>query len=81
MRPTHAGYKYIQTQAPFPARAEKKFERGCCVKNRQEPCHIVQVAEIVAGVKDVPLHTVAAACYENSLRLFGWNEEKDNAIK
>lgn len=90
MRPTHAGYKHIATH--FPSKAEKKFERGQCVKSRQEPCHIVQVAEIVAGAKSaaaaagggdsmarvVSVQTVADACYENSLRLFGWSSDYDD---
>lgn len=73
VRSTHPGYKYIQTQ--FPAKAEKKFERGQCVKSRQEPCHVIQVAEIVAGVNGISLPTVADVCYNNSLRLYGWNDD------
>jgi len=72
VRKTHPGYKYIQTH--FPAKAEKKFERGSCVKSRQEPCHIIQVAEIVAGCKNVSLQQVADACYENSQKLFAWED-------
>jgi TatD DNase family protein len=55
--------------------AEKKFERGMTVKNRQEPCHVVQVAEIVAGCKSISIDSVADACYNNSLKLFGWHDE------
>jgi TatD DNase family protein len=72
VRSTHAGFAHVRTK--FDAMAEKKFVMGQCVKNRQEPCHIVQVAEIVAGVKSVELQDVADAAYENSRRLFGWDE-------
>lgn len=72
VRSTHTGYQYIQTK--FPAQAEKKFVAGQCVKNRQEPCHIIQVAEIVAGVKNLPFSEVANECYANSLQLFRWKE-------
>jgi TatD DNase family protein len=72
VRKTHPGYQYIQTH--FEARAEKKFERGLTVKSRIEPCHIVQVAEVVAGCKNVPVEEVANACYDNSMRLYQWNK-------
>lgn len=77
MRKSHPGYKHIQTH--FPAKAEKKFERGMTVKSRQEPCHIIQVAEIVAGAKGVPLRQVADACYENSLQLYGWKSDGNDS--
>jgi len=75
IRPTHAGFSHVTTK--FEAKAEKKFERGKLVKNRQEPCHIVQVAEVVAGCKDLTVREVAAACYDNTLRLYSnWKEQK-----
>jgi TatD DNase family protein len=67
---THASYTFVQTH--FQTKPEKKFEAGVMVKGRCEPCMIVQVAEVVAGVKGIPLQDVADACYENSLRLYGW---------
>ncbi|GKY98143.1 hypothetical protein MPSEU_000772100 [Mayamaea pseudoterrestris] len=76
VRPTHAGYKYIQTQ--FEAKAEKKYERSKLVKSRQEPCHVVQVAEIIAGVKDLDLKVVADACFENTRRLFRFAADDDD---
>jgi TatD DNase family protein len=73
---THAGYKYVTTQ--FDTIAEKKCNPdelpGCCVKGRNEPCQIVQIAEVVAGAKGISVEELAKACYANSLRLYGWNE-------
>jgi TatD DNase family protein len=68
VRAAHPGYAYIQTH--FEAKAEKKFERGKCVKSRQEPCHIIQVAEVIAGVKQLPLLEVSEACFQNSMACF-----------
>ncbi|KAL7566287.1 hypothetical protein ACA910_013616 [Epithemia clementina (nom. ined.)] len=68
IRKTHAGFFYIETD--FDAKPEKKFVMGHPVKNRQEPCHVVQVAEIVAGVQGKPLALVAETIYHNSLELF-----------
>jgi TatD DNase family protein len=70
IRPTHAGYQHVQTHFHDTTKPEKKFQAGYLVKNRQEPCQIVQVAEIVAGVKQVTVETVAQACWENANKLF-----------
>eukprot|EP00586_Coscinodiscus_wailesii_P022078 CAMPEP_0172501648 /NCGR_PEP_ID=MMETSP1066-20121228/151968_1 /TAXON_ID=671091 /ORGANISM="Coscinodiscus wailesii, Strain CCMP2513" /LENGTH=314 /DNA_ID=CAMNT_0013276565 /DNA_START=250 /DNA_END=1194 /DNA_ORIENTATION=- len=69
IRQTHAGYKYVKTT--FPTKKEKQFEAGCCVKNRNEPCHIIQVAEIVAGVKGVTVEELAKVCLKNSYEFYG----------
>jgi len=75
VRKTHPGYQYIQTH--FEAKAEKKFERGLTVKSRIEPCHIVQVAEVIAGCKGLLLKEVADACFDNTFRLYqSWTKEK-----
>jgi TatD DNase family protein len=70
VRSTHAGFHHIETH--FDAKAEKKFELGKVVKNRQEPCHIIQIAEIVAKCHTVSLQQVSDVCYNNSLSLFRW---------
>ena len=73
---THAGYEFVTTQ--FDTKPEKKCNAdetpGSCVKGRNEPCHIIQVAEVVAGVRGISVEELAKACYENSLRLYGWKE-------
>ena len=69
---THAGYEHVKTH--FESRPEKKFQEGFQVKGRNEPCNIIQVAEVIAGSKGIDVHAVTEACYQNSLRLYGWNE-------
>ena len=53
--PTHAGAGYIRTA--FPTKKEKQYNRELgkdfFVKNRSEPCHVAQTAEVVAGIKAV----------------------------
>lgn len=68
VRNTHAGFDSITTK--FDSKAEKKFEIGKTVKNRQEPCHIIQIAEIVATCHNVTLQHVSDICYDNSNQLF-----------
>mmetsp|Transcript_17179 Transcript_17179/g.39215 ORF Transcript_17179/g.39215 Transcript_17179/m.39215 type:complete len:363 (-) Transcript_17179:229-1317(-) len=71
IKATHAGHKYIQTTFAGRKKPDKKFEAGKMVKGRNEPCQIVQVAEVIAGVKGIPVEEVAEACYQNSMNLYG----------
>lgn len=50
VRPTHAGYEYVQTK-PREARDKKKYDAECLVKGRNEPCSLVQVVEVIAGFR------------------------------
>lgn len=68
IRQTHAGSGFVQTK--FDTKNEKKYESGCCVKGRYEPCHIAQVCEVIAGVKGISVEEVANATKENALTLF-----------
>lgn len=71
IKPSHAGFGFIKTT--FEKKADKKFELGKMVKGRNEPCQLIQVAEVIAGVKGVPVKEVVDACYQNSMRLYGWS--------
>lgn len=66
IRASHAGFSHIKTS--FDTKQEKKFERGFCVKGRYEPCHIIQVAEVIAGTRgsSTSLRDIADACLRNS---------------
>jgi TatD DNase family protein len=70
IKQSHAGFHYIKTQ--FEKKTDKKFELGKMVKGRNEPCQMVQVAEVIAGVKGIDVQEVADRCYQNSLELYGW---------
>jgi TatD DNase family protein len=74
IRPTHASYQYVQTT--FPTLKEKQYSKEVdkvkyCVKNRTEPCHVVQVAEVIAALHGVDVQVVATVCHQNVLDLFG----------
>ena len=49
----------------------EKWTKGCTVKGRNEPCSIVLVAHVVAGVKGVSVEEVARAAWKNSTEMFG----------
>ena len=72
IKATHAGFHHIQTK--YEKKPDKKFELGKMVKGRNEPCQMVQVAEVIAGVKGISVQEVADACYQNSMKLYGWTE-------
>lgn len=71
IRPTHAGHSYVRTS--FPSKKEKQYnvDKDFCVKNRTEPCHVLQVAEVIAGVKGINDYEVLEICCNNVFCLFG----------
>jgi TatD DNase family protein len=69
IRASHAGFGHVQTK--FPAKTEKKYEKDCFVKGRYEPIHIIQVAEVIAGIKGISVEEVATASKLNAHKLFG----------
>jgi len=69
---THAGFKTIQTK--WDKKVEKNFQFGKMVKGRNEPCQIIQVAEVIAHVKGISVQDVADACYDNTCKLYGWEK-------
>ncbi|RKF63284.1 Deoxyribonuclease Tat-D [Golovinomyces cichoracearum] len=49
---------------------KEKWEEGCCVKGRNEPCAIPKVAWVVAGLKGVDVEVIIDAAWNNSMRMF-----------
>lgn len=71
VRRTHAGHKHVKTQFDVvkkPDRLKNGEDKG--VKDRCEPAHIVQVAEIVAGARGCPVQEVAEAARQNAIKVF-----------
>lgn len=80
IRPTHASHAYLEafgnshpelyaTYSPARVKPEK-WNEASAVKGRCEPCHIGQVAAVVAQLKGMPLHELAEHAYQNSVDLF-----------
>ncbi|VDO05408.1 unnamed protein product [Rodentolepis nana] len=68
IRPTHAGFQYVKTK--FEKKKPNRWSPECMVVGRNEPANIVQVLEVVAGVRNESPDELAKAAYENTLKIF-----------
>lgn len=68
IRPSHASAKYVKTV--FPSKKKEKFQSGFLVKNRNEPSNIIQVLEVLAGVRDQDIEEIATVLFENTMNVF-----------
>lgn len=72
IRPTHASYKYIKTK--WDLCKKEKYVEGKLVKSRNEPCVIVNVLEVISGVKGKDMTELGKMYYQNTMNLFFPNE-------
>jgi TatD DNase family protein len=70
VRPTHPGYILMDPTSRLRSVKPEKWEAGCLVKGRNEPCTIGQVAQVVAKVKGMEVTDLARIVRENTFRLF-----------
>ncbi|XP_027234104.1 deoxyribonuclease TATDN1 isoform X3 [Penaeus vannamei] len=68
IRPTHAGHKHVKTT--FPNKKKEKWESGVMVKSRNEPNCIVQVLEVLAGIREEDADMLAETFFKNTQKLF-----------
>lgn len=80
IRPTHASHAHLEAFAKSspqlcalysPVRVKpEKWTENAAVKGRCEPCHIGQVAAVVAQLKGIRLEELASQAFQNSVDLF-----------
>jgi len=68
IRPTHASYSLVKTVVE--AKKKEKFVEGFQVKGRNEPANLVQVLEVVAGLKNEDPEQMARVFTENTEKVF-----------
>eukprot|EP00605_Chrysophyceae_sp_TOSAG23-4_P000479 GSChrysophyteH1.ASY1.ANO1.538.1 assembled CDS len=72
---THVHHDLVRTS--FPAEGIKKKEKwisGYLVKDRNEPCYLHQVVEVVAALRETAVEELAEQVWSNSQRLFFFDE-------
>ncbi|XP_011407800.2 PREDICTED: putative deoxyribonuclease TATDN1 isoform X2 [Amphimedon queenslandica] len=68
IRPSHSSHQFVKTH--FPSKKKERWEEGESVKSRNEPRNIIQVLEVVAGVRGVEPASLAKQVYQNTVLLF-----------
>ncbi|XP_050097401.1 deoxyribonuclease TATDN1 [Anopheles aquasalis] len=74
IRPSHAGSKHVQTKFPV-VKKKEKWEPTSLISGRCEPVMILQVLEVLAGVKGKSVPVLAAQYYSNTMKMFFPNEQ------
>ena len=72
IRQTHASFKHCKTK--FQKASKGKYTTEKLMKDRNEPCTIVQVIEVLASLLGKTEEEVAQISWQNSLRLFNMKE-------
>ncbi|XP_038987913.1 putative deoxyribonuclease TATDN1 isoform X2 [Phoenix dactylifera] len=66
---THAGIKFVKSV--WPSKKKEKYEPDSTVKDRNEPCIVRQVLEVVAGCKGIgDAEHLSKTLYHNTCRVF-----------
>ena len=73
IKSSSASFKLIDTV--FKGKVKKdKMKKGLICKDRNEPCSIIQVLEVISKIKNVDKKELSDICYKNSLDCFGLME-------
>lgn len=68
IKPSHASYPFLTTH--FPNTKKEKQQDGKLVKDRSEPCQLIQVLEVVAKLHNMEPIDLAQRVEANTRRLF-----------
>jgi TatD DNase family protein len=66
IKPTHASFHHVRTR-PHVVKSDKYVPGDhAMVKDRNEPCAVLQVVEAIAGIKGIGIQEVADQVYVNA---------------
>jgi TatD DNase family protein len=68
VKATHASNQYVQTR--FESKKKERYQKGAQVKGRNEPVNLVQILEIMAGVRGEDVDQLADQFNRNTQKLF-----------
>jgi TatD DNase family protein len=72
IRASHASFQHLKDGPAVPKTVKKeKWQKGLMIKGRNEPATIVQVAHVIARVKDISVQEVCESAWKNSTEMFG----------
>jgi TatD DNase family protein len=72
IRASHASSHHLKDGPAVPKAVKKeKWQKGLMVKGRNEPATIVQVAHVIARVKNISVEQVCESAWRNSTEMFG----------
>jgi len=72
IRNSHASSKLVKTQ--FPKVDKKKYTREKMLKDRNEPCSMIQVLEVVSQLINKSESELAETAWRNTLAMFKLSE-------
>ena len=70
IKPSHASYALLESKQLPLTKKKEKFEQGVMVKDRNEPCRLIEVATVISRLKSVDLGTIKEQCLKNTRLLF-----------
>eukprot|EP01128_Nolandella_sp_AFSM9_P006047 TRINITY_DN3042_c0_g2_i1.p2 TRINITY_DN3042_c0_g2~~TRINITY_DN3042_c0_g2_i1.p2 ORF type:complete len:317 (+),score=64.33 TRINITY_DN3042_c0_g2_i1:32-952(+) len=68
VRPSHAGSSHIKTKISDVKK--QRFSPGCVVKGRNEPQHLIQVLEVIAGCRGEDIEELSKVVYQTTQSVF-----------
>lgn len=80
IRKSHASYPYLeksQYKSPFKSLKKEKLDNYkddkdlAMIKERNEPCNIVQVAQVLSQLKNIDMETLTDTIYKTSCEIYG----------
>ncbi|KAL0248004.1 hypothetical protein GEMRC1_003243 [Eukaryota sp. GEM-RC1] len=66
IKATHPSFEFVSTKHKTVKR--ERYVTGAMVKDRNEPCNVVQVCEVIAAVKKIDVEEVERVCEANAQR-------------
>ena len=71
IRNSHASSKYVKTQIPKVTKEKYLCNPVKMNKDRNEPCTMIQVVEVVSALLNVSEEEVCAKAWQNTMEMFG----------
>ncbi len=75
IKQTHPSYPFVETHFPKDSiKKKEKWVKNCLVKDRNEPCYLHQVAEVVANIRQVSIEELSDTVWTNTTKLFFYDD-------